>query len=69
LGPLGQVNIGRVQAVKEIYFGSRVEPDSRHQILAKIQGTAIKAYMMDVNGYNHTWKPINKAAKPKKTLK
>jgi Protein of unknown function (DUF2971) len=69
LGSVGQVTIGRVQAVKAVYFGSRVDLHHRQQILAKIQGTGIKAYMMDVDGYDHTWEPINAAAKPKKKTK
>jgi hypothetical protein len=69
LGTVGQVSIGRVQAVKAIYFGSRVDLHHRQQILAKIQSTGIKAYMMDVDGYGHTWEPINAAARPKKKSK
>jgi hypothetical protein len=66
LGSVGRVEIGRVQAVKAIYFGSRVNLKHRQRILARIQGTGIKAYMMDVDGYDHTWEPINAAARPKK---
>jgi len=69
LGPVGQVTIGRIQAVKAIYFGSRVNLSHRQKILTKIQGTDIKAYMMDVDGYKHTWEPINAAARPKKGSK
>jgi Protein of unknown function (DUF2971) len=66
LGPVGKVRIGGTQAVKSIFFGSRVNLDHRKQILAKLQGTTIKAYMMDVDGYDHTWEPINTAARTKK---
>jgi Protein of unknown function (DUF2971) len=69
LGPVGEVSIGRAQAVKSIFFGSRVSPRHRQKILAKVQGTAIKAYMMDVDGYGHTWEPVNKAARTKTTSK
>lgn len=63
LGPIGKIEIGRVQAVKEIYFGSRVALRHRQKILSRIQGTQIRAFMMDVDGYEHTWQPINAAAK------
>ena len=66
LGPVGRVGVGRVQAIKAIYFGSRVSLRHRHRILARIQGTNIKAYMMEVDGYDHSWKPINATAKAKK---
>ena len=66
LGPVGQIAIGRVQAIKAIYFGSRVDLQHRQRILARIQGTGIRAYMMEVDGYHHSWEPINVAAKSKK---
>jgi hypothetical protein len=66
LGPVGPLNMGRVQAVKAIYFGSRVNTRHRQRILSRIQGTDIKAYMMEVDGYDQFWEPINVAARPKK---
>jgi hypothetical protein len=66
LGSVGQVKIQRFQAVKAIYFGSRADLQHRTEILTSIQGTKIRAYMMDVDGYSHTWKPINTAAKKSK---
>jgi hypothetical protein len=66
LGSVGPVEIGRTQAIKAVYFGSRVELQHRQKILSRIQGTGIKAYMMEVEGYDHTWEPINAAAKPKR---
>jgi hypothetical protein len=66
LGPIGEVSIGRDQVVKSIYFGSRVNLHHRQQILSKIQATGIKAYAMRVEGYNHSWEPINADARPKK---
>ena len=52
--------------MKAIYFGSRVNRRQRKQILAKIEGTSIRAFMMDVDGYKHTFRPISAAARPKK---
>jgi hypothetical protein len=69
LGPVGKVSIGRAQAIKEIYFGSRVDLRHRQKILAKIQRTGIKALMMEVDGYEHSWEPINAAARTKKKSK
>ena len=69
LGSPGRVSAGRVQAVKSIFFGSRVNLRHRQKILSKIQGTGIRAYMMEVDGYSHTWEPINAAARPKKKKK
>lgn len=66
LGPVGAVELGTSQPVKSIYFGPRVELSHRQQVLTKIQRTGIKAYMMEVDGYEHNWEPINDAAKPKK---
>jgi hypothetical protein len=66
LGPVGPVKIGRVQAVKAIYFGSRVNLQHRRRILSRIQGTDIRAYMMEVDGYDHFWEPINVAARAEK---
>lgn len=63
LGEVGKVSIGRIQAIKEIYFGSRVSLRDRQRILSRIQGTTIKAYMMEVDGYDHEWVPANAAAK------
>ncbi|WP_428390575.1 DUF2971 domain-containing protein [Lichenicoccus sp.] len=67
LGPVGQVRTGSLQPVKQIFFGSRVDLSHRHRILSKIQGTAVKAYMMNVGGYDHNWEPINAAARRRKT--
>jgi len=66
LGPVGEVGFGNVQAVRAIYFGSRVDRRQRKRILAKIEGTSIRAFMMDVDGYKHTFRPIDAAARPKK---
>ena len=68
LGPVDEIGIGRTQAIKAIYFGSRVDLQHRQRILTRIQGTHIRAYMMEVNGYGHSWEPINAAAKPKKKM-
>jgi hypothetical protein len=69
LGPVGRVNISGICAVKAIYFGSRVKPDYVQQILLEIQGTTIKAYEMSINGYDHTWKLINKARRTRKSVR
>jgi hypothetical protein len=69
LGPVGEVPISGVQAVKRIFLGSRVSPSHRKQILEKIQGTSIKAYMMEVDGYEHTWEEIDMTARPKRKSK
>jgi Protein of unknown function (DUF2971) len=66
LGPVGEVGFGKVQAVKAIYFGSRADRRQQKQILEKIDGTSIRAFMMDVDGYKQTFRPINAAARPKK---
>ena len=63
LGPIGQVSTGPVQSVEGIFFGSRVDLTRRGEILTKISHTGIKAYMMNVNGYDHCWEPVNAAAK------
>lgn len=63
LAPIGRVQTGRFQCVRRIYFGSRVSNDHRSRILRKIQGTDIKAYMMSVVGYEHSWEPVNQAAR------
>lgn len=65
LGPRGQVGLGHLQAVQAIYFGSRVDLRHRQRILTKIQATDIKAYMMKVDGYGHSFEPINAAARKK----
>ena len=59
LGRVGPLALGKAQAVEAIYFGSRVNLHDRRQILAKIRGTKIKAYMMKVDGYKHSFKLIN----------
>jgi hypothetical protein len=66
LGPVGVVGFGNVQIVKDIYFGSRVDLHQRENILAKIEGTKIRAFMMNVDGYKHTFRPINAAARARK---
>ena len=46
--------------MEAIYFlGLRVNLHHRRQILTKIRGTKIKAYMMRVDGYTHSFKLIN----------
>ena len=59
------MDLGRLQAVQAVYFGSRVDLRHRQKILTKIQATDIKAYMMEVDGYEHSFEPINAAAKQK----
>lgn len=62
-GPVGQVSIGRRQAIKAIYFGSRVNLRHRQRVLTRIQRTGIRAYMMEIDGYDHSWSPANAAAR------
>jgi hypothetical protein len=66
LGSVGPVYLGSRQPVKAIYFGSRVQQNHRHRILSRIQATGIEAYMMEVDGYDHRWSPVNPAAKQKR---
>lgn len=65
LGPVGPISLRGVQAVRSIYFGSRVDLKQRRQILLKLEGIGIKAYMMEVEGYHHFFEPINGAARGK----
>lgn len=67
LGRVGPLALGKAQAVEAIYFGSRVNLHDRRQILAKIRGTKIKAYMMKVDGYKHSFKLINSVAASKES--
>jgi len=66
LGPVGEVPINGQQAVAEIYFGSRVSLAHRQKFLSKLQSTNIKAYTMEVDEYDHSWEPVNAAAKKSK---
>jgi Protein of unknown function (DUF2971) len=65
LAGLGRTELGLENPLRAIYFGSQVDSQHRHKILLRIQGTGIKAYIMEVDGYEQTWTPINEAAKPK----
>jgi hypothetical protein len=61
-----EVTVGRTQPITGLYFGLRTPNEHRQRILSRIQGTGIKAYKMDVNGYEQSFSPINAAAKGRK---
>jgi hypothetical protein len=63
LGPRGAVRIDAPSPITHVYFGSRVSSRDRHEVLARLQGTAIEAYAMKVHAYEHTWEPVNQAAR------
>jgi len=63
LAHVGEVPIESEQPVRAIYLGSRISQDHRKTILQRIKRLAIKAYAMKVDGYAHTWEPINAAAR------
>jgi len=58
LGPVGAMNYGSQQALRRIFFGSRINTDHKAAILDAIRGTSIEAYMMDIDGYEHYWEPV-----------
>jgi hypothetical protein len=66
LGNIGAVYYGRKEAIREISLGSRVDPDHKAQVLSAIRGTSIKAYMMEIDGYGHSWEEIDVLRKAKK---
>jgi hypothetical protein len=57
---------GRRQPVTAIYFGLRIATEHRHRILTRLNGTGIRAYAMQVNGYDHVFAPANDPARGKK---
>lgn len=63
LAELGEVSVGLEQPVTAIYFGNRTPNSHRQRVLSRIQGTGVKAYMMEVDGYKPSFVPINDAAK------
>jgi hypothetical protein len=67
LGPKGRVDIGSENAVTDLYFGARIDLKHRQKMLSKLQGTGIKAHIMQVDGYEHTWVPANAAAKSRRS--
>ena len=67
LGGVGPMNYGHKQAIRQIFFGSRIKPDHKAQVLSAIRGTSIKAYMMEISGYQHSWEPIVVSFKARKT--
>ncbi len=60
---------GLEHPITAIYFGARISNSNRQRVLTRIQGTGIKAYMMEVNGYEHEFTPINAPARPKAKAK
>jgi hypothetical protein len=63
MGSKGAVPLGIENAVRSVYLGSRIDPKHRHKLSSKLQGTGIKIFSMEVDGYDHTWAPANAVAK------
>ena len=63
LSDLERVSVGRRQPVKAIYFGPRISKSHRQRILTRLQGTKIKGFKMTVNGYEHSFEPVNDIAR------
>jgi len=63
LGGTGPMSYGHKQAIRSIFFGSRIKTNHKAQVLLAIRGTTIKAYMMEISGYEHSWEPIDDSPK------
>jgi hypothetical protein len=69
LSSVGRASLGHAKAIKEISFGSRIDPIHRRRILEAIKGKNVEAYSMEIKGYAHSWKkiPVNQPSKKNKT--
>jgi Protein of unknown function (DUF2971) len=57
-GSAGRVHYGHNQAITRVFFGSRIDSDHKSRLLSTIRGTSIEAYMMEIDGYLHSWESI-----------
>jgi CO/xanthine dehydrogenase Mo-binding subunit len=67
LGSVGRVHYRRKHAIRDIFFGSRIDPHCKAQVLSAIRGMSIKAYLMEIDGYEHFWEEIDAPPKAKRT--
>jgi hypothetical protein len=58
LGTVGRVSYGRHEAIREIYFGSRISEAQRDLLLKSIVGMDIKVRAMELKGYKPSWREI-----------
>jgi hypothetical protein len=59
LGSTGPMIYAPNQALRRIFFGSRIDPDHKNEIIAASRGTSIELYMMEISGYHRFWEPIH----------
>jgi Protein of unknown function (DUF2971) len=64
LASVGIVSHSRQKALSHIYFGSRTDPQHQTKILNAIRGKDIKAYKMDVDGYDRSWEEVKIPSRP-----
>lgn len=69
LGPVGKVSTRHTQAVKSIYLGSRIAQRYRDELVRIGRELDIDVHMMEINGYEHTWKRIKRLAVLRKRSK
>ncbi len=67
LASVGPVHYRRKHAIRDIFFGSRIDSHHKTQVLTAIRGRSIRAYLMEINGYEHYWEEIDVMPKIKKT--
>jgi Protein of unknown function (DUF2971) len=58
LGTVGEVSYRPKKALREIFFGSRVNRNHRDLLLSTIRRKAVKAYLMEVDGYGFDWEEV-----------
>jgi DUF2971 family protein len=58
LADVGEISYRPKQPLRDIFFGSRIDPNHRALFLSAIRGKNIKAHMMEVDGYNFYWEEL-----------
>jgi hypothetical protein len=58
LAGIGELNYGKHQALREIYFGTRMPKDARELFISIVRGTNIQVYDMELSGYKPGWQKV-----------
>jgi hypothetical protein len=58
LANVGEISYSPEYPLRDIFFGSRIDANHRELFLDAIAGKRIKAYMMEVDGYNFYWEEL-----------
>ncbi|WBL78748.1 DUF2971 domain-containing protein [Bradyrhizobium xenonodulans] len=59
MGRVGQNSYDDERVVTAIYFGSRIDPQHRSQIIQQLDELRVEFFEMSVEGYKHVFRAIN----------